>query len=345
MNIFTMKPSEVRKAVIRCLDKGLVPFIQSSPGMGKSAIVKQIAKDYGLKLIDVRLSTLEPVDLSGLPTFDMDGKAVFHPYDMFPLEGETSPVGMNGWLLFLDEFNSASRAVQAASYRLVLDHEVGMKKLSKDCYVVCAGNKSTDNAIVTKLSTAMLSRVIHLNMEINFDDWMNSVAIPQEYDERIVAFLNMYPERLMQFDPEREDQTFCCPRTWEFTNKLVKDQPISNEDIALLAGTITPDIATEFVQFTKVYKKLISLDKVVKANGDCQVPDDTATKYAVISHLMTKVTEKEIEPVVKFVDKFDSSFKILFYKYILRKNQKFLSNPIVRSIVMKEAKYLLGDNE
>ena len=75
MSIYTMTPSKVRASVIRCLDKGLVPFIQSSPGMGKSAIVKQIAKDFKLKLIDVRLSTLEPVDLSGLPTFDMDGKA------------------------------------------------------------------------------------------------------------------------------------------------------------------------------------------------------------------------------------------------------------------------------
>ena len=344
MSIYTMTPSKVRASVIRCLDKGLVPFIQSSPGMGKSAIVKQIAKDFKLKLIDVRLSTLEPVDLSGLPTFDMDGKAVFHPYDMFPLEGETPPAGMNGWLLFLDEFNSASRAVQAASYRLVLDHEVGMRKLSKDCYVVCAGNKTTDNAIVTKLSTAMLSRVIHLNMEISFEDWMNAVAIPEDYDERIIAYLNMYPEKLMQFDPEREEQTFCCPRTWEFTNKLIKDKPLTNEDIPLLSGTITPDIATEFVQFARVYKKLVSIDTVVKTAGNAPVPADTATRYAVISHLMTKVTEKELEPVVKYVDKFDSSFKLLFYKYILKKNKDFLKNSFVRENVMKEAEYLLGDN-
>lgn len=42
----------------------IVPYIVGSPGIGKSAIVKQIAKASKLKLIDVRLSQCDPTDLN-----------------------------------------------------------------------------------------------------------------------------------------------------------------------------------------------------------------------------------------------------------------------------------------
>jgi MoxR-like ATPase len=80
---------------------GLVPFIQSSPGIGKSSIVKQIAKEYNLKLIDLRLSTCDPTDLTGLPHFE-EGRAVFSPFDIFPVSNDDIPKNKDGWLLFLN---------------------------------------------------------------------------------------------------------------------------------------------------------------------------------------------------------------------------------------------------
>ena len=109
-----LNPSKVKECVETCLKARLVPFIQGSPGVGKSEIVKQIADEYGLKLIDCRLSTMEPVDLNGIPWIQ-EGKAKFNPYDIFPLESTPIPQGYQGFLLFLDEFNSASRATQAAA--------------------------------------------------------------------------------------------------------------------------------------------------------------------------------------------------------------------------------------
>lgn len=42
----------------------LVPMVIGSPGCGKSQIVHQIAKEYSLKLIDLRLSQCDPTDLN-----------------------------------------------------------------------------------------------------------------------------------------------------------------------------------------------------------------------------------------------------------------------------------------
>lgn len=46
------------------LQSRLVPMVTGSPGIGKSAIVHQIAQEFGLKVIDLRLSQCDPTDLN-----------------------------------------------------------------------------------------------------------------------------------------------------------------------------------------------------------------------------------------------------------------------------------------
>lgn len=91
---------------------------------------------------------------------------------------------------------------------------VGQYKLHPKCFVVAAGNLSTDKAIVNNLSTAMQSRLVHIEMVTNFDDWFKDVALKFNYDERIIAFLHMNTNKLLDFDPDHQDKTFCCPRKY-----------------------------------------------------------------------------------------------------------------------------------
>ena len=46
MSAFRCTPRQVRSFTVEILMAGLVPFIRSSPGMGKSAIVKSIAERH-----------------------------------------------------------------------------------------------------------------------------------------------------------------------------------------------------------------------------------------------------------------------------------------------------------
>ena len=57
LNIYRCTPRQVRGFVIDCLMAGLVPFVQSSPGMGKSSIMHSIAQELNLCLIDHRLGS------------------------------------------------------------------------------------------------------------------------------------------------------------------------------------------------------------------------------------------------------------------------------------------------
>ena len=107
-------PSQATSMIAKYIQAKIVPMLTGSPGMGKSAIVKDIAKTYNLKLIDLRLSQCDPTDLMGFPSIQGQ-RAGYLPMETFPLEGDPIPEGYSGWLLFLDEFNSASIAVQAAA--------------------------------------------------------------------------------------------------------------------------------------------------------------------------------------------------------------------------------------
>ena len=342
LSAYTCTPRQTKKFIIRCMTKGVVPFVQSSPAMGKSAIVASIAKEYSLELIDHRLSTSAPEDLSGLPHFD-DGKASFKPFENFPTDDIPLPKGKQGWLLFLDEFNSASKMVQAAAYKLVLDKMVGLKKLHPNVVIVCAGNLSTDRAIVNPISTAMQSRLIHLIMELDFQQFLEDVAFPQKWDSRIIAFLSWKPSLLHDFRPDHDDKTFCSPRTWDFMNKLIQGEAVKEEDAALYAGTITSGVAVDFINFTKVYESLPKLADILKDPEKVHVPDDSATRYAVVTHLIEHADEENFDPIAAYANRMPAQFRVLFFRGLMIQKPDLRKHEAFRKAMVELSRYLHDD--
>lgn len=347
-------PDEAYIHMETCLKAGLVPYVQSSPGIGKSALAKKLANKWNLKLIDHRLSTSAPEDLSGLPQLK-DGRALFAPFaELFPLEGEALPVKRrwkdadgneqveyyDGWLLFLDELPSAPRSVQAAAYKLILDREVGQHNLHKRCLIMAAGNLATDKAIVNPIGTAMQSRLVHIMLQVDFKQWLMNVALPEKYDQRVVAFLSYKNSALMDFNPNHENATFCCPRTWEFMNKLVKVGGVNSDQLKLFVGTISPGTAAEFVNFCEVYSEMVSLAQVLADPEGCNVPFKTGLKYATITHLIEKVDAKNAEKVLTYINRFDMPFRILFFRAMTVQHPDLVQSPHFLKAITALGKYL-----
>lgn len=317
-----MKPSDAKKAAITCVVAGLVPFIQSSPGLGKSSLTHEIAKGGNLKLIDVRLSQCAPEDLQGLPMKKLIGKterATFTPFDTFPLEGDPLPPGKDGWLLFLDEFNSASKSVQAAAYKLVLDRMVGNHRLHPAVAIVCAGNLQTDKAIVNQMSTAMQSRLIHIVMESDKAEWIDW-ATSTDIDYRVIGFIEFQPKKLHLFNPDHQELTFPCPRTWEFVSKLVKNKQDISDMIPLLSGAISPGVALEFVKFCEEYTRIPKLSAIVNDPKNTMVPVELSTRFAVLTMLMANSTVSNIKKVVEYISRFKPEEQIIFYRGALNRD-------------------------
>lgn len=354
-NIFSATPRLVREYLVEdVLPAGLVPFISGSPGIGKSEIVRGIANEFKLKLIDHRLSTSTPEDLSGLPRFTEDGKATFAPFtEMFPTDDMPIPEGYQGWLLFLDEFNSASKAVQAAAYKLVLDKAVGQRRLHPKVAIVCAGNKTSDRAIVNNLSTAMQSRLIHINMVLSHKEWMEDVAYKRNYDSRIIAYLNYKPNNLSDFTPDHNNDTYTCPRTWSFMNDLIKGKEFSTQKNAegiefyemdrkasLYAGTITPSVATDFITYTKVFQNLPSVGTIIANPQGAPIPSDTGSRFAVISHLVEKAEDNNFEKITEYISRFESSMRVLFFRGLIAQKPNLKGHPSFRSSLGDIIRYI-----
>lgn len=338
--IYTVTPRKARELIIDVIQAGLTPYIHGSPGIGKSAIMRSIAKEFNLHMIDHRMSTSEPTDMNGLPRF-VDGYAEFVPFkDIFPIQGDPLPKGKDGYMLFLDEFNAMPRSVQAACFKLVLDRMVGQKNLHQNTVITAAGNLSTDRGITNPISTPMQSRMVHLIVDLNFDEWLQDVALPQKYDSRIIAFLSQYPSKLMDFRPDHTETTFCCPRTWEFMNKLIQGKELDESKAAMYAGTITSGVALEFIQYCKIFHNLISVDMVVRDPENATVPYEPTLCWATVAHLMEKVNESNFDKISTYINRFDLSFRILFYRSILSQHGKLQSHPAFTKAAIEISKYL-----
>lgn len=347
-NFYRATPRLAREYVVDALEAGLVPILEGSPGVGKSSIIHDVCKTFNLHMIDHRVSTSAPEDFTGLPEFytneQGERRAHFVPFgDIFPLENDPVPEGKDGWMLFLDEYRSGTKMVQAATYKTILDRMTGQKKLHERCVITAASNLITDRAIVNTMSTAMQSRLVWIELELSFDEWLMDVALKQKWDERIVAYLNFDNDKLFDFRPDHDDKTFCCPRTWEFMNKLIRNKEVTDRKTGLYAGTITSGVAAEFVQFCKIFKELITIRGVLADPENADVPADAQRKWAVISHLIGKVDEKNFGDICTYINRFDLSFRLLFFRAVLVQHPKLRQHPDFAKALSTLARYLNED--
>lgn len=311
---FTLSPKKVYEEILACASVGLVPKIESSPGVGKSAIVAQFAKDHNLKLIDIRLGQYTPEDLNGLPMRN-GNKASFVPFDTFPIEGDDIPEGFDGWCIFFDEITSANKQVQAAAYKVILDRMTGSHKLHPNCVLVAAGNLATDRAVVTQMSTALQSRLIHYEMTPDKDDFIRH-ASANGFDHRVIGFIGYMPSRLMNFRPDHTEKTFACPRTWEFVSRLVKGKVIDKDLGPRIAGAIGEGVAIEFITFAEEYDRLPKIQDILARPTSVSIPPEMSTKFATISMLTQHVDARSIDAVFDYVDRFDLELQILFFRAV-----------------------------
>lgn len=327
----TLPPSQIRTQLVRCLLAGLVADVRSSPGIGKSDIARSIAEEYHLELIDLRLGQMDITDLNGLPRFTADGRAEYAPFTNFPLEGDDLPEGKDGWLLFFDEMSSAGKQMQAAAYKVILDRMVGQRKLHPQVLMCCAGNLDTDRAVVHSMSTAMQSRLIHLQMRVDHREWM-AWAVDHKIDSRIIGFLEFKPEYLHKFDPDHQDKTFACPRTWAFASRLVKGQSITNSDTPILAGTVSAGVAHEFVLFAQIFADLPKMAEVMSDPAQAPIPLEPSTRYAMATCVAEWLNEKTADKLMVYVKRYAVEFQVIILRMAHQRIPDLVRHPEVMSL-------------
>lgn len=323
------------------LKAGLVPFIQGSPGIGKSDIVRSVANKYNLKVIDIRLSQCDPTEINGFPFHD--GKRMdYLPPKQFPLqELDSIPSGYNGWLIFLDEFNSASIATQAAAYKLILDRMIGVYSIHKNAAIVCAGNTENDNAIVNDMSTAMQSRLIHLELKTNIKEWIDW-ANQNNIDNRIKAFLEFRPDLLHKFDSNHNDKTFATPRTWAFASKLIQGKENISEILPILYGTVSKGVTIEFNAFCNQYMNLPKIQDILASPDEISIDDNNmGVLYALAYMISCYFDETTIDKLLIFVKRLPPEFSVVCMKAAIRRNKELLQHASIKEWISEFAQEVM----
>jgi MoxR-like ATPase len=222
MNVPPMSVAAAKDALIEQFGDPVLrrraTMLWGSRGVGKSSVVRQVAERFGVPLVDLRLTTIEPVDIRGAIFADERlGKTVWFPPEFLP--GDESPAG----ILFLDEITAADQRLQVSAYSLILDRRVGHYRLPDGWMIAAAGNASFHGAVSHDMGTALADRMFHLNVHATIDAFLD-YGLARDIAPEVMAFLRIRPDRLddTQQQLAADHLVGASPRGWEDVSNVLK---------------------------------------------------------------------------------------------------------------------------
>jgi hypothetical protein len=323
------------------------------PGVGKSQAVRQLAHgiedNTGKRVVvtDVRLLLFNPIDLRGIPTSNADKTlAVWLKPQIFQMDDSDDIVNV----LFLDEISAAPQSVQAAAYQITLDRVVGEHKLPDNCIVIAAGNRTTDKSVAFKMPKALANRVLHIEVEGDFNSW-KEWAIENGINDKVIGFLSFRRNYLMGFDSSSDDLAFATPRSWEMVSNLLNHVSSDVDKMySLISGLVGSGVAVEFRTWAKVYKELPDLKEIFDGKMP-PMPSNTDSMYALCSAMVSYAREHKnemprIANSIAYADKMPPDFSVVVmkdYMYIEKNyKQKLLTIPVFSDWLRKKGRLING---
>jgi MoxR-like ATPase len=217
-------------------------MLHGRPGVGKTEVVQTLATRIGAELFDLRLTTIEPQDLRGLPFFDQVSRKTvwYRPEDL--------PDGDGPAILFLDELTAAAPSLQPTVYGLLQERRIGRHRLPDSVMIIAAGNRVEDGAIAYDMGTALSDRLIHMIVQSDADDWLKTYAIPAGIHPTVAAFIRTRPDLLETTEDSlrRGQMIACTPRSWTRVSQILQAVPDRALRQVMIAGTVGAAPAAEF---------------------------------------------------------------------------------------------------
>jgi len=235
------------------------------PGVGKTSIIRALARKLGWTIETIISSICEPSDLGGLPVIDNGGVRRIPPGWAKNLARACSD-GSPG-IMFFDELPTAAPANQAGVLRISQERVVGDEVLPYSVRFIAAGNPTDQSAGGWDLSAPLSNRLCHIRWTMNSDVWVKGmqqgfpdpelVAINPRWEDRIPmerslisSFIKSQPQKLVIVpkDDSNKGHAWPSPRTWDMGARLLAcsygmGQGVRSE---LLSGCIGEGMAMEY---------------------------------------------------------------------------------------------------
>jgi MoxR-like ATPase len=261
-------------------------------GVGKSSIVRQIAVHFNVPLVDLRLTTIEPVDIRGaIYADDVLAKTVWFPPEFLPAADQ--PEG----ILFLDELTAADQRLQISAYSLILDRRVGNYRLPDGWQVIAAGNASFHGAVCHDMGTALADRMFHFNVQTVIEAFLD-YALGQGFAPEVMAYLKVRPDKLddTQAQLANDHLIGASPRGWEDISNVLKSGLSEAAKRTFVQGRIGAANAAEFFGVLREIQAAVDVVRLLAARkGDetaALLPKTLDGLYGVIYGLLAASSDE-----------------------------------------------------
>lgn len=222
------------------------------PGIGKTAIMEQIATEEDVGLVAYTMTHHTRQSAIGLPIIE---KRTYHGQEYSVTRYTMSEIiasiyekmeetGKKTGILFLDEINCVSETLSPVMLQLLQNKMFGTHAMPEGWLIVAAGNPPEYNKSVREFDMATLDRVKNIDVEADLEVWQNYAA-KKEIHPAVRAYLTVHPEHFYVIEEKKTGKLFVTARGWEDLSCILK---IYEEDGEL----VTEEFVFQYLQHDEV---------------------------------------------------------------------------------------------
>jgi len=240
-------------------------FMLGAPGIGKTAIMEQIASELGIALVAYSMTHHTRQSALGLPyitkrnyggeeysvTEYTMSEIIASVYDAI----ETG--GIKEGILFLDEINCVSETLGPSMLQFLQYKTFGRHAVPEGWVIVTAGNPPEYNRSVREFDIATLDRMKVISVDPDLKVW-REYAYEKNIHGAVTGYLDVKKDDFYVMEMSASGRSYVTARGWEDLSEMLKlcEEEEITADISLIAQYIRCErVAKDFSAYYDMYKK------------------------------------------------------------------------------------------
>ncbi len=204
-------------------------FLMGPPGIGKTAIMEQIAAEMGVGLLSYSMTHHTRQSALGLPfiehkiykgkEYDISeytmSEIIAAVYDMM------EETGIEEGILFLDEINCVSETLAPVMLQFLQYKVFGRHCVPAGWIVVTAGNPPEYNNSVREFDIVTWDRLKRIDIEPDLGVW-KEYAFARAVHPAVLTYLDIKRTDFYKVESNIDGKTFITARGWEDLSQMIK---------------------------------------------------------------------------------------------------------------------------
>ena len=240
-------------------------FLLGAPGIGKTAIMEQIAQEMGIALVSYSMTHHTRQSALGLPfitqkNFGGENFSVSE-YTMSEIIATVYDTmeasGMKEGILFLDEINCVSETLAPSMLQFLQYKVFGRHRVPEGWIIVTAGNPPEYNKSVREFDVVTLDRLKVLEVEPDFRIW-KAYAVERQLHNAVISYLDLKKEHFYCMEMTVKGRMFVTARGWEDLAEILtlyEEEQLTVDETLVGQYLRNEKIVKEFTAYYDLYNK------------------------------------------------------------------------------------------